>query len=214
MYYYYDVLLNFGDDKDLFEFYEWEEKDTIEFVKKIPVFRVKTENLKDFFKYQVKFSNELVEQIKGKTLLKSSSNTIEYAMLLSDSKNAIALELNKEGVVISRSKLLPGDDLNLMEVVYTMKENDLTYEKRNKYSKKDSLRQVEEIKKIVKCEIDVLYKEKNYSKLKYLYYEWFNKTQSDIEKIYKDMTIALNKEYNTQLKNIYDFIKMSYNNVN
>ena len=50
MYYYYDVLLNFGEDENLYEFYEWEEKDQVDFVKKIPIFRVSTECLKDNLK--------------------------------------------------------------------------------------------------------------------------------------------------------------------
>ena len=36
MYYYYDVLLNFTSDDELFSFYEWEESDQVEFIKKIP----------------------------------------------------------------------------------------------------------------------------------------------------------------------------------
>ena len=214
MYYYYDVLLNFGSEEEVYDFYEWEENDSVEFVKKIPVFRISTNCLKDNLKYKVKYDISIVEQIKEKTLVKASNNTLENTMIISDTKNALALELNEEGIVISRSKLLLSDEMNLSEVMFTMKESDLQYEKLEKYGINATLRQIKEIKKLIKCEIDTLYETNNQSKLKYLYYEWFNKNSDNIEKIYKEMTSSLQKGYNENLKKIYDFIKMSYNNVN
>lgn len=212
MYYYYDVLLNFGIDGEIYEFYEWEEEDNVEFIKKIPLFRVSLDCLKDNLKYKTKFDTSLVEQIKEKTIVKGSSE-ITNTFLISDSKNALALEVNEEGVVISRSKLLPSDELNISEVMFTMKESTLHYEKLEKYQKSTTLRQEREIKKLIKHEIDTLYEENNTSKLKYLYYEWFNKNNDNIETIYKEMTTSLHKEYNDNLKRVYDFIKLSYNNI-
>lgn len=213
MYYYYDVLLNFGEEEKIYEFYEWEEKDSMEFVKKIPIFRISSDCLKDNLKYKTKFSSSLLLQIKDKTILKSSTKTCEYTFLISDTKNALALELNEGGVVISRSKLLPGDELNLSEVMFTMKESTLQYEKLAKYKSNKEIRQIREIKKLIQCEIDSLYEEKNESKLKYLYLEWFDKNNENIDDIYKEMTHALQKEYSTNLKRVYDFIKLSYNQI-
>lgn len=212
MYYYYDVLLNFGADEELFEFYEWESDDNVEFVKKIPLFRVTLDCLIDNLKYKTKFDSSLVEQIKEKTIIKGSLENIN-SFLISDSKNALALEINEEGEVISRSKLLPSDELNISEVMFTMRESTLHYEKLEKYPNVTSLRQERKIKKLIKQEIDTLYKEKNVSKLKYLYYEWFNKNNDNIEKIYKTMTSSLQKGYNDNLRTIYDFIKLSYHNM-
>ncbi len=213
MYYFYDILLNFQGDNDLFEFYEWLNTDNIEFVKKIPLFRVSTKLLQDSLKYKVRFDENVIYQIKNKTILKSTKS-IENAFVISDAKNALALELDNNGNVISRSKLLLKDEENLLETMFTMKDIDLKYEKIEKYKKKDSIRQIEEIKKLIKCEIETLYESKNISKLKYLYYEWFNKNCSNLDKIHKDMLNALQKDYNANLKQIYDFIKISYNNVN
>ena len=213
MYYFYDILLNFQGDNDLFEFYEWLNTDNIEFVKKIPLFRVSTKLLQDSLIYKVRFDENVIYQIKNKTILKSTKS-IENAFVISDAKNALALELDNNGNVISRSKLLLKDEENLLETMFTMKDIDLKYEKLEKYKKKDSIRQIEEIKKLIKCEIETLYESKNISKLKYLYYEWFNKNCSNLDKIHKDMLNALQKDYNANLKQIYDFIKISYNNVN
>lgn len=214
MYYYYDILLNFQDDRILYEFYEWEESDDIDFVKKMPLFRISTSNLKDLLKYKVKFSMELLNEIKNKTILKSSSKNLKNTFLVCDTKDALAIELNNEGVVISRSKLLLADEINLNEIMFTMKESKLKYEKLEKYEKRKEIRQIEKIKKLINCEINTLYESKNLSKLKYLYYEWFNTLIDDIDKIYSDMKSDLNHSFNENQEEIYYLIKKSYNKVN
>ena len=213
MYYYYDIMLNFCDNV-LYEFYEWENNDNMDFVKKIPLFRVSTNVLKDQLKYKTKFDLELVKQIKNKTILKSNSRVLENTFVISDSKNALALELDNDGLVISRSKLLLSDEINLCEIMFTMKEEKLSYEKLELYSKKEDIRQVERIKKLIKCEVETLYQKHNYSKLKYLYYEWFNKSCDNINVIIKEINVVLNGSYDEKIDAIYELIKMSYNKVN
>ena len=214
MYYYYDCLLNFGSEEELYEFYEWESEDTIEFIKKIPLFRVSTFVLKELLKYKATFSKEFLQLIENKTIVKSQKECLSYACIISDAKNALALEFNSKGEVISRSKLLLNDEVNLLEMMFTIKETEFTYEKREKYKTRKSLRQIGEIKKLIQCEIETLLESKNESKLKYLYYEWFNKTNEEVKSIVEDMRCALKKEYDDSFLRIYDLIKLSYNKVN
>lgn len=214
MYYYYDVLLNFQDSDKLYEFYEWEETDEIDFIKKIPLFKIPSKTLKDLIKYQVIFETEFLNEIKKKTVLKSSSKELEYAFLVSDTKNALALELNVKGEVINRSKLLLSDEINLSEIMFTMKEIKLPYSKKEKYPAIRELRQIENIKKLIKCEIDTLYESKNISKLKYLYLEWFNEYKEELDEIIKGMYKDLEENYSVNQKHIYEIIKHSYNKVN
>lgn len=211
MLYYYDILLNFGEENNFYKFYEWEENDSIEFIKKIPLFRIPNSTLKDLLKYQVKFPTSLVEQIHCKTILKSNSKYLENAFIVSDAKNALALELDNDGYVISRSNLLLSDEINLTEMMYTIKETKIQYEKLKKYPIRKDIRQKEEIKKLIKCEITTLYKSNNISKLKYLYYEWFNENTSDIEIITSKMNKMLEKDSIENLNRIYNLIKYSYN---
>ncbi len=211
MYYYYDILLNFGSDNELFSFYEWEKDDAVEFVKKVPLFRVSTETFLDNLKYQVQYEKEVISLIQNKTIVKANANVSENLMIISDNKNALALEIGLDGTVIGRSKLLLEDEENLLEILYTMKETHFDYKKIKKYKNRNSLRQIEKIKKLIKCELDTLYESKNVSKLKFLYYEWFNKSGKNIDLMYHEMQEKLSKEYNANLKKIYDFIKISYN---
>lgn len=214
MYYYYDILLNFQENPNLYEFYEWLETDDIDFIKKIPLFRISTNELKDFLKYKVKFEEEFLNSIKNKTILKTSSKVLKNTFLVCDTKDSIALELNENGEVVSRSKLLLADEINLNEMMFTMKETKLKYEKVEKYSKRKNLRQIEERKKLINCEINTLYESKNKSKLKYLYFEWFNELNNNIEEIYKKMKEDLKKDFDENQERIYHLIKKSYHKVN
>ena len=213
MYYYYDILLNFQDDANIYEFYEWEETDEIDFVKKIPLFRVSSSTLKDVLKYKVQFTDELIKEIKNKTILKTSSKVLKNTFLLCDTKDAIALELNDRGEVISRSKLLLADEINLNEIMFTMKEIKLKYEKLEKYGKRKDIRQIEEIKKLITCEINTLYESENISKLKYLYYEWFNNLNNNVDDMYEHMKEELKNNFDKNQERIYNLIRKSYNRV-
>lgn len=208
MNYYYDILLNLNEE--LFDFYEWEESDNIEFIKRIPIYRVDNKTLKDILKYQVQFNQELLDNIKNKTILRKNG-VLEMVFLITDSKNAIALELDNKGLVINRSKLLISDEINLIERTFNLREVKLKYEKTKKYPERKDLRQIAEKKKLINVEIETLYKNKNKSKLKYLYYEWFNKNEENIENMYKNMKKELNLKFNENTLNIYDLIKLSYN---
>lgn len=214
MYYYYDVLLNFQDKENLFKFYEWEEKDDMDLIKKIPLFRIDTNSLQDFMKYEVILSNEFVNEIKNKTMLKSTTKSLKNAFLISDTKDALALELDDKGRVISRSRLLLADEINLSEVMFTMKETKLEYQKEKKYKENKSIRQIEDIKKLINCEIDTLYESKNISKLKYLYYEWFNVLNDDVKKMINHMKKELKNHFDENQTRIYELIKKSYHKVN
>ena len=133
MYYYYDILLNFGNDNELYSFYEWEKDDALEFIKKIPLFRVSTETILDHLQYQIKYEKDIVELIKNKAVIKSSNSTLENLMVISDNKNALALELDENGKVISRSNLLLNDEENLLEMLVAMNETNFNYYCRNYY---------------------------------------------------------------------------------
>lgn len=210
MYYYYDVYLNFSSEGEVFSFYEWESSDTLEFVKKIPLYHVSSETLKDNLEYKVKYSNNLYKLLKGKAIIKDKDNIDACIFIISDKNNSLALEINEEGLVIARSKLLLEDEVNINEMIFTIKETELDYKCLEKYKENVGLRQEEKIKKTIKCEIENLKKENNKSKLKYLYYEWFNKKCDDVYLMYQDMLDDLEKNYHDNLKVIYDFIKLSY----
>ncbi|MCI8575287.1 MAG: hypothetical protein HFI09_02325 [Bacilli bacterium] len=211
MNYYYDVLLNFSEDH-LWNFYEWEENDSLLFAKKIPLFRVSFDTMKDFLTYHVSLKEEFLKQIAHKAIYQENDN-IYASFLISDGKNSLALMALENGEATSISKLLVKDDNNLNEFMYTLPLREIAYEIGEKRKDKRVFRQYEKMKEFILEELNRLRNEKNLHKLKYLYYEWFKKEEFDIDKMYDDMIASLPNFSGSELSRMNYFIQLSYHQV-
>lgn len=209
MNYYYDLNLDFL--KDNFVFYEVDSSDTFKNVKKIPLIQVDTKTLKDLILNQVKVSMDFLNIIENKTL--TNDEVIPYAVILADKNNAVAFNFNNEGINIEMSPLPIQDELNILEVIYTIKEQKIDYEKITKRKRVLNLRKEERIKEKINTEIKKLYMEKKEAKLQFLYLEWFDTFEDNIELIYQKMQEKLRNEITSREEKILKIIEMSYNNV-
>ncbi len=213
MNYYYDIILNWSEAR-AYEFYEWNDTDYLELFKKIPLFKIKHKCLLELISLEIKMDKEFLEQIKDKSMI-SGKNIIDkvmYAALFTDGKNVLALEFNSDGLVISRSKLLIDDELNVIESIYNLKDYNLNYTVLKPLSLDLTLRQEQEAKKLITIEIDNLYQKKDLSKLKYLYYECKHENIDDINVIHSNLLKELNN-FNQNILKLYYIIKLSYHNV-
>ena len=208
MNYGYDVILNWNEEVE-YEFYEWNDTDYLELVKKIPVFKVKHKVFLDLITNNIKVDKEFLNLIKDKTILsaKNSLAKIDYACLFLDGKSVIALEFLDNGEVINRSKLLIDDELNILELTFNLKEYDLKYEILKPLKVRTTLRQIEDAKKLIILEITNLYRTNDKDKLQYLYYEYKKEKVEDINKIYQVFLNDLNNNFNNDLMKLYYIIK-------
>ncbi len=209
MNYYYDVVLNFFDTNMLF--YEWNKFDNLELYKRVPIIQVNSKTLKDFINYNVVVDKNFLEIIKDKA--KKKGDCPSYIAIFADRNGSIALEFDEKGNSLYRSFLDIDDDLNISEFLYTVDIMKVSYEIKDEIKYNDSLRMEDEIKLLIKTEVNSLYKKKDFVKLKYLYMEWFNKVPYDNEQIYDYMVNKLNDRVGIEEKRIYDLIKLSYNKV-
>lgn len=214
MNYYYDVILNWNEEKIL-EFYEWNDTDPLELIKKIPIFRVKHKTFIELSSHTSKVNSEFLSSIQDKTLIsgKNIINKIPFAALFTDNKNVIAIEFNEEGISTNFSKLLIDDELNILEIAYTLRDIELSIETIKPLKRSSILRQEEEAKKVIKLELDNLYEKKDIHKLKYLYYEYKGEKEENIDKIYKTLKEKNDEEFNQDILKLYYIIKLSYHNV-
>ena len=68
MNYYYDVILNWCEN-GAYSFYEWNETDYLELIKKIPIFKVKHKIFMDIMLNNISVDENFLELIKDKTLI-------------------------------------------------------------------------------------------------------------------------------------------------
>ena len=207
MNYYYDILLNFEDEYCMF--YEWDNCDNIEFIKKIPLFHIDNKIYKDMLTKKIKVDISFLKNILNKTKLKQS-NILKYACIFGDGKNAIALEFSDDGTAISKSSILLEDELNINEFMYSISLINLKYDVLKKEKIRKETRQDEKIKKVLRIEIENMYKNNNKSKLKYIYLEWFNELNDDYNMMYNTMIDKLNSKLTKKEYDIYNLLKLTF----
>ena len=205
MNYYYDLYLNFQENNTFF--YDWEKDDTIEYYKKLPLFQVSTEVFEDILNNQIMVEKNFLDLIKTKT----KSNNYEYIALFGDKNSVIALKFDENGLNIDRSFLNLDDELNIIEIMYTVPTQKLIYREIKKIAYNESLRAEDRIKHIIKSEIESLNNKKEYYKLEYLFVEWFNTFPQNKESMIEIMKEKLNHTIGEKEINILNLIKLSYN---
>ena len=199
MNYIYDILLNFNEK--YYDFYEWDEN--IIHVKKIPCIKINNEQMKIIYNNKVKLN---LKNIFNKTEVFNNKN-INYACILYCKEFAMAIKLDKNGIIKERSSLLFED----LEDVLDNNSNENTLEieilepiKYNLLIKEDDY-----LNNYILKEINKLVKNKEYSELKYIYYECFNIKELDIKKVINEINKIVKDDYINYGKKIYDILKLN-----
>lgn len=211
MTYIYDVLLNFTDDYDRIEFFEWQENDCYEHIKKIPLFKISSSDMINICQNRIKLSKKFIEDIKGKTISYKNKKDIKYASLFTDQNKVIALEFDSKGQTISHSSLLIDEEEDIAEDSIDEEITKIEYEKIYTYKTDPFLTRKEtKRKKFLLQELAMLHKEKDLDKFNYLYEEVFKKDNLSFENRYKKIVNDLENNYNPKYNELYDIVCLSY----
>ena len=207
MNYIYDVVLNFNDYRDVYDFYEWDRDDSFIYIEKIPIFVVNTFQMEDILFSRIKISNELLDKVKNKTILENGS--ILYSFLVTNRDKVIGLNFNNNGELIEVSNLLLDEEEAVLEEISEFDMDYLEYEVINKcnnvlfFTRKDRY-----IRNRLLEEINNLYKDKHYDEISYLYYEIFNDNCS-IQSKYNLLIDSITNNYKNTYSKLYDIILLS-----
>ena len=212
MNYIYDVILNF--QKEYYDFYEWNKNDNIYHMRKIPIIKI---NNKQFFEIKnntIRFDEETLKLFNTKNILaerfkKNSISKIRNTIILGDEYEALAIKLNKNGLINFKSALLPDEQDDVIEILKFQKEFKLNYQiihnqKTNNFKTRFEL----ENEKFIMNELNKIYKKKNIQKLNYLCLECFNKPEKNINEAYKKLKKEI-KKANSNFQKIYEIFKIS-----
>lgn len=192
MNYIYDILLNF--DTNLYDFYDWNTTDDITHIRKVPVFKINNKTYRDIKYNKIKVEQNFVTKIKKRCETFEDRQLIDEVSLFSNGKEAIAIKF-ENGINKYKSLLLLDEEEEIIEVCERMdyslinyevieKNRELLFETKKEYEKKIYLN--EEINKLV------LQKEED--KLKYIFFECFNKKEEDLFKIVEELKKNINDE--------------------
>ena len=95
MNYIYDILLNFNDSENYFEFYEWKEDDCFEHIKRIPLIRISKETMQNFLSCKIKVSSELLNFLKGNTISYKNKKDIKAYELIQNVDKIFVVDSGK-----------------------------------------------------------------------------------------------------------------------
>ena len=212
MTYIYDVLLNFSDTEIIVEFFEWNNNDSIDHIKRIPLIRISSKSLNDLINNNIVVEKEFLDKIKDLTLMYKKTKNLEYAILITDLNKVIAIEFNKEGKIIAKSGLLLDEEEEIIDESYELKEEKLNYKIETKINNNNIFLTREEQKKqrYLLLELDNIVKENNRNKLNFLYQEIFLKDKLTFEEKYLKLKEDIEKNYTSKYNNLYETVRLTY----
>ena len=125
MNYIYDIVLNFN--SNYYEFYEWNKNDNIINIRKIPTFKVDNQKYYDFKFNDITVKNDFLKLIEDETSI-YLGNTNKYMCIITNSKEAIGIMFNKNGLIIKKSSLIIDEENEVLELAYDIENTRIDYQ--------------------------------------------------------------------------------------
>lgn len=203
----YDILINFN--KQLVDFYDWNLNDSIEHVRKIPLFRIDSKSLLDIRNSVVKIDSEFMSSIFNKTEVFHNHNVgkMSYCCLFCDGAYVLGVEFNQSGVSVAKSKLLLDEEMEVLDVCERMSEDNVSYEVLMDDVVYECVTRKEmKIRKYLFSEIK---KSHNLDKLKYLYFDCYGEQENNISVIVKRLKDSILNNKDGVVDQMYRFFKLT-----
>ena len=209
MIYIYDIILNFN--SVFYEFYEWDSKDNLTFIRKIPLVKVDTNFINDILTKKVVIDDPIVLEITNKCEITSckKANKIKYACLFTDSLKVIGVILNDKKQIIKVSDLLLDEANDVINISKRTNIRSITYNILENKNNEFFLKKKEiKIKNYLQDEIQNIQNKKDFSKLSYLYFEYFNKIPDNNCDISKELLNSFKNNLTTKHIELYELLKL------
>ena len=199
----YDIVLNFN--KDYYDFFEWNKKDSIVNIKKIPLFIVNNDIFNSMKSDFVTVNTDFIDSIKDKTYTYNRQK-IGNSCLLSNGKQVIGVLFNEKGDLIKKSSLLLDEEDEVLDEIYNDDITNIDIVKIKKGKSNDTVNRVQKEKKDFL--IRYINREKNITNLKYLYYDYFEKDEEDSNKIRDILINEIKNNWNKKFDSFYEVVKI------
>lgn len=215
MNYIYDITLNFN--KELYDFYEWNKEDDINFYIKIPIFKVEDNIIDDFITSTFIVDKTFLSKILNKTESYSKTNIKinKYSCVFTSIDRVVAVCFNEKGESILKSNLSIDEETDVLEFSKLIKYSLIDYKIKEKNNVKNKFitREEKYIKKTFLSYINQIYDNREYDKLKYVFYEVYDQKSNNESKIYSKLInlVENNTDKINKLKKVFDELKMEIN---
>lgn len=196
MNYIYDIVLNF--QRDYCNFYEWRLKDKVDNIRKIPLYKVSSEDIYSFMFNEIVVDDEFLEKLKN-----DIGNSKRLMCLVSDGNIGIGLLFNGNGNIIKKSSMIYEEEDEVCEYVLELECSSINFLVNKKKSKNLELRFCRERRKFL---LKFLNKIDNDMLWQYLYYDCYCDEVIDIEKIKKSLYEVVDNVYSEINNKLYNSV--------
>lgn len=201
MNYVYDVTLNLNEK--LFDFFDWNKTDKIIHIKKIPIFKIKEDVLKNIISFKVKLEESFFRLLQNKAEIWNMSTSLQTLALFCDNNTVIALEFDNDGNSIKKSFLNIEEELDILEMSNRVKEKNIDIKILKKETITFETRKEIKDKEFINKELKII----NDDKLDYIYFECFGKKEKNKHIILNNLK-NLSKD-SKAYKNLYNILKLT-----
>ena len=208
MNYVYDVLLNFN--KEFYDFYDWNTSDTISHIRKIMIFKISDKILYDLINSNIEVDHDFLVKISNRTEVFTKQNVkiINYACLFTNGSKVIGIKFDKNGYQLEKSALLVDEEVDILDSVDDFEDYQLNYKKiKNNNLDYFKTRKDKDIEKFIQKNLKNI-NNNDSEKIKYLYYECFNKRENNLDKMLSDINKELKNNWDLFYMKIYNFFKL------
>ncbi len=176
----YDIYVNF--QNICYDFYEWNKKDKIMHVKKIPIFEITEESFGKIIINDNKIDNQSLELIKNKAEIFKKKKKMS-AVLFTNNKDILAVQFQNDGKIIKKSFLLLEEENTILKSIHKIDFLNLELTELEKKKIVLSTRNEIERTKYLLNHLSHIEKEE----LDYLYFECFGKKETNLKLIEKKL---------------------------
>lgn len=212
MIYIYDILLNFCDCCELYDFYEWNQNDSIENIKRIKLVHIDRNLLDELIYYNGKIEDGFLVKIYRTCEVYTNRKVkiMDYCCLFSDGERVLAVEFDSTGKPIYKSKLLIDEEEEIALLATNLEYFPLSFTKAEKVLENRFFTRNEIIiRKFLMREIKDCYNRKNYGKLRFLYEEYFEEENSSYQKMMQSLLNSMKNSLDYKHINIYQLLKLA-----
>lgn len=201
MNYIYDIYLNFN--KILYDFFDWNKDDKIIHIKKIPIFKISNNNLKKIISHDIKINEALLNEISNKT--ESWNYNLEYktCAIFTDGDDIIAIQFDSLGKSERKSFLQMNEELEILNSIKRYKEVFISFKILSKTIIQFKTRKQLSDEQFIDSEL----KNIDNAKLEFIYFECFNKKETNKNLIIKNIK-KISKSSKTY-KKLFNILKLT-----
>lgn len=205
MNYIYDIYLNFNEV--LYDFFDWNRKDDLTHIKKIPIFMVDSDTFNVITFNNIKIDSNFMKRTANLTELWNKTNNINCS-LFCDGNNIIAIEFNNEGISTRKSYLYIDEEAEILEDIDNYNITSITFKLLDKTPTLLTTRNEINMNNFINSELNKI----DSKKLDYICYECLGRKKGNK----KDRIDTLkNLEHSSiNYKNLYNILKLTSKETN